>query len=279
MPAPTLEAPELLQPSSPAEAAAAFGDGAGVTVLAGGTIVVPEMTHNRLRPGRVLLLGRAGLDQLARTGSTWRIGATVSLETVAQEGPEPLRTAARRVADREIRGQATLGGNLCAPPGVETPRGDLQAALLAVGARVVSAGGGGERTESVDDFLAGVGASSGASGEAAGSRLVLAVEVDEAEAASYVSLGRPHAHTYTMLAVAAARTAQGTRVAVGGASPRGVRAPSVERALAGGASAADAAAAVLDDVTPQDDALASAWYRTRVLPGLVAQALTALERS
>ena len=78
MPAPTLAAPELLQPASPAEATAAFGDGAGVTVLAGGTIVVPELTHHRLAPRRVLMLGRAGLDQLSRAGSTWRIGATVS---------------------------------------------------------------------------------------------------------------------------------------------------------------------------------------------------------
>lgn len=270
MPAPTLEAPELLQPSSSAEAVALFGDGDGITVLAGGTIVVPELTHHRLAPRRVLMLGRADLDQLSRAGSTWRIGATVSIERIAQEGPEPLRTAAHRVADREIRGQATIGGNLCAPPGVETPRGDLQSALLAVGSRVTSAGAGGERTETVDDFLAGGGAD--------GSRLVLAVEVDEVPAV-YVSLGRPHAHTYTMLSVAAARTAAGTRVAVGGASPRGIRVPSVERALAGGASATDAAARVLDDVTPHDDALASAWYRGRVLPGLVAQALIDLERS
>ena len=274
MPAPTLEAPELLQPSSPAEAVALFGDGDGITVLAGGTIVVPELAHHRLAPRRVLLLGRAGLDQLSKAGSTWRIGSTVSLERIAQEGPEPLRTAAHRVADREIRGQATIGGNLCAPPGVETPRGDLQSALLAVGARVTSAGAGGERTESVDDFLA----SGGACGGAAGSRLVLAVEVDEVPAV-YVSLGRPHAHTYTMLSVAAARTAAGTRVAVGGCGPRGIRVPSVERALTGGASATDAAARVLDDVTPHNDALASAWYRGRVLPGLVAQALTDLERS
>jgi carbon-monoxide dehydrogenase medium subunit len=55
-----------------------------------------------------------------------------------------------------------------------------------------------------------------------------------------------------------------------------VRATSVEQALAGGASAADAAAKVLDDVDPQDDALASGWYRRQVLPGIVARALNDL---
>ena len=52
--------PELLSPTSPAEAVAAFGDGAGVTVMGGGTILMPELTYGRLRPTRVLLTGRAG---------------------------------------------------------------------------------------------------------------------------------------------------------------------------------------------------------------------------
>ena len=37
--------PELLMPTSPAEATAAFGDGEGVTVMAGGTILLPELTY------------------------------------------------------------------------------------------------------------------------------------------------------------------------------------------------------------------------------------------
>jgi CO/xanthine dehydrogenase FAD-binding subunit len=50
----------------------------------------------------------------------------------------------------------------------------------------------------------------------------------------------------------------------------------VEAALAAGASSADAATRVLDDVDPPDDALASAWYRRRILPTLVQRALAAL---
>jgi len=50
--------PELLTPTSPAEAAAAFGDGAGVTVMGGGTILLPELTYGRLRPERVLVNSR-----------------------------------------------------------------------------------------------------------------------------------------------------------------------------------------------------------------------------
>src|SRR5207344_240151 len=52
---------EVVVPSSPEEAARAFGDG-GVTVIAGGTIVMPRLTIGRVRPERALLLARAGLD-------------------------------------------------------------------------------------------------------------------------------------------------------------------------------------------------------------------------
>ena len=75
------------------------------------------------------------------------------------------------------------------------------------------------------------------------------------------------------MAVAAAEGADGVRVAVAGAGARAQRLPSVEQALAGGADAAAAAAGAADDVSPHDDALASAWYRSTMLPRLVEQAL------
>jgi aerobic carbon-monoxide dehydrogenase medium subunit len=68
------------------------------------------------------------------------------------------------------------------------------------------------------------------------------------------------------------------RVAVTGAGPHGLRCLSVEAALASGASAREASEKVLDDADPQDDALASAWYRRRILPGLVARALSDLSK-
>jgi CO/xanthine dehydrogenase FAD-binding subunit len=52
-----------------------------------------------------------------------------------------------------------------------------------------------------------------------------------------------------------------------------VRARSAEEALAGGASTADAAQKALDDAELRDDALASAWYRQRLLPVIVQRAL------
>ena len=260
------EAPEVLTPTSPEEAVSAFGDGSDVTVFAGGTILMPEMAMGRLRPRRALVLSRAGLETVTRDAGAVRLGAMVPVARLADEAPEPLASFARHVGDYEIRAQATVGGNLCAPPAPESPRGDLQAAFLALAARVRSTGAGGERTEPVEDFLA-----TGPDG-----RLVLEIEFEEPARAASARVGRPHAHTFTILAVACAETADGVRVAVAGAGPRAVRARSVEQALAGGADAATAAGRITDDVEPHDDALASAWYRRRVLPTLVERALTDL---
>jgi len=254
----------VLVPTSADDAAAAFGDGSGVTVVAGGTIVMPDIKLGRLRPDRTLYLGRAGLDRIERSGGTCRIGAATPVSALVDGAPEPLASFAAHVGDREVRGQATIGGNLCAPAAATFSRGDLQAPLLALDARIRSAGSTGERTDSIEDFLA-----AGLDG-----RLVLEIEVDEPKRAASASVRRPHAHAYTILAVAAAETVgHGIRVAIAGAGPRAVRATSVEQALADGASPEDAAQKALDDVDPQDDALASGNYRHQVLPALVTRAL------
>ena len=180
--------------------------------------------------------------------------------------PTPLRQAAAHVADREIRAAGTIGGNLCAgqPASGSAPRGDLQAPLIALAATVRSAGAGGERSEPVEDFLKG-----------GGNRLVLSIDIpDVPRRSGYARLDRPHAHHYTMLAVSVVAPADGldgVRVVVSGAGSGAVRCGAVERALAAGDQ--DAADRVLDDVEPVDDALASAWYRKRVLPTLVSRAI------
>ncbi len=261
----TSQAASVIAARSREEAIAAFGDGSGITVLGGGTIVMPEIRHGRLAPQRTLMLRGAGLSGVLQSGGRTTIGAMTPVSAL-EELPEPLGSTAKGVADLEVRAQATVGGNLCAPPGAESPRGDLQAALIALGARVRSVGRGGERTESVEDFLA----------AGAESRLVLEVGFSEPEAGARTIVRRPHAHAYTILAVCAARTGGEVRIAASGAGPRAVRLRAAEQAFAGSGDPAAAAARALDDATPHDDALASAWYRGRTLPVLVRRALTEL---
>jgi aerobic carbon-monoxide dehydrogenase medium subunit len=241
---------DVVVPTSADEALAAFGDGSDMTVVAGGTIVLPELVSGRARPTRALLLSRAGLDGISREGGKVTIGATTPVAAL-EGGDEPLASAARNVADIEVRAQATVGGNLCAEASGDAPRGDLQAALIALGASVRSGGKGGERTEPVEEFLA----------DGAG-RLVLDVSYDEApRQTGYAAVRRPHAHHYTILAVAAAKRDGELRVAATGLADRAVLL-NPDDPLAG--------------VEPPDDALASAWYRTQLLPSLVERALAGL---
>ena len=261
-------APEVLVPSSEAEAVSFFGDGAGTTVIGGGTVVVPEITYGRLDPARVLLLSQADLDGISIDGQKVTIGATTRVDELlglADHVPA-LAACAENLADYEIRGQATVGGNLCTVHGADSPRGDLQGALLALDATVRSAGADGERTEPLEDFLANRHA-----------RLVLEVSFELPAASAFAVLSYPHTHEYTVLAVTGARAADGTiRLAATGLAGTGARLRSAE-AAAGDIEAAGKAA--VEDVTLADDALASSWYRQQTLPVLVRRVLTQLEES
>ena len=256
-------ATEILMPGSEDEAIAAFGDGADVLVVGGGTIVVPELTYRRLQPSRALMLGDAGLSGIERDGSRVTIGAMTPVQELV-EISAPLGPCAANVADIEVRSQATVGGNLCAGEGSEAPRGDLQGAFLALGALARSAAGGDVTEEPLEDFLA-----------KRSERLLLAVSFDEPAAGAFAGLDRPHTHDYTALAVSGARATDGAvRLAATGAGSWGARLPSAEAAAGDPAAAGEAA---LEDVTPHDDALASAWYRTKVLPVLVRRVLADLK--
>src|SRR2546421_12243356 len=95
---------DVILPSSPEEAVSAFGDGAGVTVVGGGTIVMPEIGAGRLRPAKTILLARAGLAGVTREGGKITVGATAPLQALV-ELPAPVGPCAANVGDVEIRTQ------------------------------------------------------------------------------------------------------------------------------------------------------------------------------
>ena len=133
---------DVLVPTSADEAASLFGDGQGVTVFGGGTILLPEITAGRLKPTRALMLHRSGLDGIAVEGDRVTIGAATPVSALVALPDGPLADFAVQLADVEIRATATIGGNLCAPAGRESQRGDLGAPLIALEARVRSTGRG-----------------------------------------------------------------------------------------------------------------------------------------
>ncbi|MDH3752531.1 MAG: FAD binding domain-containing protein [Acidimicrobiia bacterium] len=256
------EATEVLTPDSPEAAAAAFGEGGDVTIIGGGTIMVPLVTHGVVQPNKALILADAGLEGVDQSGTTVTIGAMTSVSALS-ELDAPLGPCAANLGDSEVRDQATVGGNLCAVAPPEHPTGDLQGAFVALGASVRSTGAGGERIEPVADFLAD-----------RDNRLVLDVTYEQPQAGAFESLDRPHTHHPTPLAVSGARLADGSiQLAATGAAPTAVRLPSAEAE----ASDPDAAGtAALGDVRLVDDAVSSAWYRERILPVLVRRVLEQL---
>jgi carbon-monoxide dehydrogenase medium subunit len=253
---------EVLVPTSADEAASLYGSGEGVTIFAGGTILLPEIAAGRIRPERALMLHKAGLDSIRSEDGRIVIGAATPVEALVDHPTEILAQTARHIADAEVRRNATVGGNICAPPAPDAQRGDLGAPLIALGAQVRSTGTGGERSEPVEEFLA---------GDRAG-RLVLDVSFDDVERRTTADgLRRRHAHSYAIAAIVGAVRADGSdlRLAAAGVGPTAVRLRTVERTQ----NAED----VLQDVEPVDDAVASAAYRSAVLPKLVREALDRLE--
>lgn len=253
---------DVLFPTSADEAVSLYGDGTGITVFAGGTILLPEIAMGRVKPERALMLHRSGLDALRVDDDRVTIGAMVSIAALADAPDRVLAKVAHHVADGEVRRGATVGGNIAAPAASDAQRGDLGAPLIALGAVVRSTGAGGERTEPIEEFLA---------GDRAG-RLVLDVAYDRFDRRSGSSaLRRRHAHSYSIASVVACSRADGSelRIGIGGVGPTAVRCRSVEVSR----DPAD----VLADIEPVDDAVASAAYRRAVLPKLIGEALDQLE--
>ena len=253
-------AAEALVPTSADEAIELFGNGDGITVFAGGTILMPEIASGRLKPSRALMLHRSGLAELRAEGDVVRIGAMVPVAALADGADELLARFAAEIGDREVRAGATVGGNLCASPALGAQRGDLGAPLIALGARVRSTGKGGERTEPVEDFL----------GADQAGRLVLEIEYDRPSGAwSAQTMRRRHTHSYAIANVAVCSSGDSLRVGVSGIGPTAVRSRAVEQSR----TAED----VLKDVDPVDDAVASAEYRRKMLVVLVRRALDEVE--
>jgi CO/xanthine dehydrogenase FAD-binding subunit len=262
------QAREVMFPTSADEAVALFGDGSGVTVIGGGTIVVPEITYGRLKPTKPLVLSRAGLDTLETDGSTVTLGAALPIARLTELADDvtALAVCALNIADYEIRRQATVGGNLCAGAGADAPRGDLQGPLLALEAAARSVGADGEVTEPLEGFLA-----------RRPGRLLLDVRFEKPAASAFAAIDYPHTHAYTVLAVTGVRRVDGgIRLAATGLAGTGKRLPAAE-GVAGDPEQAGTAA--LEDAAFADDAVASSWYRERTLPVLVRRVLSELEEA
>ncbi|GFE48637.1 hypothetical protein So717_03900 [Roseobacter cerasinus] len=140
--------------------------GKGATPLAGGTIIVPEMTLRANAPEALVDISDiADLRAFHCTQDFAELGAMVSVDWIAR-APDTntylpgLSAAASHLGTPQVRRSATLGGSLSAglagagSPGEFASAFDLATTLLACGAEVVLESAQGSERRAMDELFA-----------------------------------------------------------------------------------------------------------------------------
>ena len=268
------------------EAVQLLADNPGAKLLAGGHSLIPLMRFRLARPEVVIDIGGiANLRGITVSGDTINIGALTTHAEIAnsadvQRANGLLAEAAGGIGDPAVRNRGTIGGNLAHAD----PASDWATVLTALGATVSAQGPAGSRTIAVADLIEN--AFTTVLGE---NELITTVSVPTLAAnqrAEYAKMAHP-ASFYAVVGGAVVVTMDGDRctaasVAVGGLTPRPVKAPAVEQALSGStltmSSIADATARLSEDLNAAGvdiigDVYASADFRSSVAPVEVKHAL------
>lgn len=275
---------EYHEPSSIAEAVdlgARFGgDG---RFLAGGTDLIVQMRRGTVAPRHVVDLGRVpGLAAIETNGDV-RLGALVTHRAIErcpafQGRLRGLVEGAAVVGGHQIRNVGTVGGNIANA----SPAADVVPVLLALDARVVFVGPGGERRVLLEEFLVGPGQTALRPGEVLTS--VSFAALGERTATAFLKAGRRRAMEISVVCVAARLTLDAAdercveaRVALGAVAPTTWRAREAERVLEGRAPTPEAfreaGRVAAAGCRPVSDVRASARYRRLLVETLVPRTL------
>ena len=178
-----------------------------------------------------------------------------------------LPAVAHVVGDPQVRHRGTLGGTLAH----SDPASDLPAAVLALGGTLVAQGPNGSREIAAADFFTGYFESALAADE-----MLTEIRLPKCPGAgwNYQKFNR-RAQDWAIVGVAAVVGDGLTGVSLVNMGSTPLRASAVEAALAGGASAADAAQAAADGTEPPTDLNASPEYREHLARVLTRRALEA----
>jgi carbon-monoxide dehydrogenase medium subunit len=146
---------EYVRAGSVDEAIAALAD-PEAKVLAGGHSLIPLLKLRLSRPTLLVDIGRLDLRGISPSGDGLRIGA-LTTHAELETAPEltgayaAIAQAAASVGDRQVRNAGTIGGSVAHGD----PLADAPGPLLALGARVVVHGAGGEREVPAEEFFLG----------------------------------------------------------------------------------------------------------------------------
>lgn len=273
-------------PASLEEAAEIMRAG-NVTVLAGGTDLMPQTRAGRVRLQPVLMNLRRvpELKGITQNEGVVRLGALATItelhESALVRGPlNLLWQACDHFASDQIRNAATVGGNLCNA----SPAGDTLVPLLALEANVVLVakpnGAMETRRVPIQSFFIGPGRTSRTPTE-----ILAAVEVPlppgDFAGAFYKHGTRPGLDIATISIAAGARRNGGVlrdvRLAFGAVAPTPVRVRRAEATLEGRTpDAAVLEAAVqtaLEEIHPISDVRATDWYRCELIRNMLKRVL------
>ncbi|MDA8292683.1 MAG: xanthine dehydrogenase family protein subunit M [Actinomycetota bacterium] len=240
-------------------------------VLAGGHSLVPLLRLRFARPSLLVDIGRirelAGVSEEGgglAIGPTTRYADLESSALVAERAPL-LAAAAGEVGDPQVRHRGTVGGALAHGD----PASDVAAALLALGATVALRGAGGERRLPLSDLFLGFLETAIAPDE-----LLVGISVPPSAAPAEFAFEKFNRRAQDWAIVGCAVSGGPVpRVALVNMGTTPLRALAVEEALAGGASARDAAELAARGAEPPEDLNGTAEYRRHLARVLVRRAL------
>jgi aerobic carbon-monoxide dehydrogenase medium subunit len=253
------------------EALSLIGEhGDDAKLLAGGHSLLPLMKLRLVSPALLIDVGRlSDLSYIRDAGDHLAIGALTrhrDIETSAlvRSAVPLLAHAAGQVGDPQVRHRGTIGGSISHAD----PASDLPSVLLATGGSVAARSAkGGERVIAGDAFFTGFLESALQPTE-----LVTEIRIPKASGGWSFQKFNRRAQDWAIVGVSVARNGR-TGVALVNMASTPIRAKAVEDAIAGGASAADAAQHAVDDAEPQADLNASVEYRAHLAKVLVRRAL------
>lgn len=227
----------------------------------GGTLVMRDINYGDQSFDRIVRSNDPALQRIDVYQNSVVIGAGVTMSSIINHrGLAFLRPVARAVGGPAIRNMATIGGNLFAP----SPFGDFAAALLALDAEIKWASG---NSENIERFFS--------SRTSTSTQIVISVEFKIPERNTFrfkkITRIKPKGVSIMSIAVVLPRRAgriRNARIAFGTMGKTPLRAKAAEKALENSrldqTSIASAVNVVANELQPQDDALASAWYRSEV---------------
>lgn len=268
----------MIRPSTVEGALDALAQPGAAAVAGASWVMRAALRHEAVPPVWVVLGGIDEMHAVTPTSDGLRIGALVTHERLAAmlvDAPDlrPLAQAAGQSANPGVRRIATLGGNLCATGFASA---DLVVALLALDARIEIATPEGRQLLDMPAFLAQRGT--------AGAFLVTAAILPrgaQCSAHRRLMIRRAGDYPVALLSISIDTAPQGhitrARIAVGAVEQVARRWQSLEEAVRGQhpdpAALSALAGAHAEGFTPRDGVDAPGWYRLRVLPALLRQAI------